>query len=1198
MCGSKGSTTTSSTFSPPPGVQANYDYLANQAKNVASTPFQQYGGQMVAPMTPEQQAGIGQINASANLAQPYIQAGTSYEQQGANPFGQEALNQYMSPYIGSVANATMANLNETNAQQQQQVLGSDIARGAYGGDRSQVAQSELARQQGLATGQTMSGVYQSGFNQAEQQFNSDQARRMAAGQTLAGFGTAAQNAAMQGGQAMMGAGAQEQAYQQALDSANQQQFQAAQAYPFETTQFLGNLLLGIGGQSGGTSLTSQPGPNVGSQLLGGLMTLGSIPWPSDERLKENMEPVGKTFDGQNIYKFNYKNDGRTMLGLSAQEVEKHTPEAVHKDGQGMRSVDYGTAVNKAAKRGHFADGGVPDWMGGAVHEGLGRAHFATAGSVSDIPYTSQPSGGTGTTPLSLKDLMPLVSLISEGKLGDKTNIPNKPAPLEEGTMMDVAKQLQGMSSDQRANMKANIGSVDSILNPTSTTPGTAINAAPWPSQWLLEGESQGTHSLGLNYAAGGVAGRGAYKDGQTVQPSSDDPPDQTEPNSAPSNAASFSLGNILPSKGQSAIEKATGLDLSDNARMGMLAAGLGMLSSRSPFFGVGVGEGATAGLGAYYNAKANDRAYANKQQELQMTEEQRDIDRQRLAEEKRYHDIDSGLRGQEYGWKAYEYLQSGMKYGTLSTGEKGYVDSRNGVEIPENKFGEYIKGQMAKMPFGANILGGKTAIGPTTSTGVSPAPSANAKLESTTKAGVVPATASTDQPPAPDETKSIVDAAKAVLNPPVDTSKAAVVPVETVLNPPNPAQNATLPFKVGAYGVPELSAEDHYNPDILTKAASYLREKYADLRDPQHEAQTKQALEWEKEARDLQNRKIATSSGTEYIATPGVVRPLSVGPKPIGPDDPKSYVNPDTGAVVQVPVDVGYKTTKGWKPDPEVPSNAVLQSGDKFQDTQKTKSAELESELMKGAPTLNNAITAIINYSAAAKSSEFGPTTTDKAKVAGVLKGLHFDSLADGVLDGTKTLADVADALKSTVDQAQTSAQAAFPRVTQNEFAIQKEEGTPNIDIDPNAAQRLSAVRLAPLLYTNSIISAWQKEKQTNNTENFESYLATWKKAHPYSLFQDSARKLLGNFRGTDLPQNADIIDNGLYVMPNAPSKTNSNLYKAAAAEHIRAGQTFKVSGVKHQGKEGWSYDAITPSDANSTFDAMTHYPAFQYGVQ
>ena len=620
MCGSKGSSTTSSTFTPPAGVQANYDYLSNQAKNVASTPFQQYAGQMVASMTPEQQAGIGQINASANLAQPYFEAATGYEQQGATPFGQQALNQYMSPYINSVANSTLANLNETNAQQQQQVLGNNITRGAFGGDRSQIAQAELARQQGLATGQTMAGIYQGGFNQAEQQFNADQARRMAAGQTLGGFGTAAQTAAMQGGQAMLGAGAQEQAYQQALDTANQQQFQAAQAYPFQTTQFLGNLLLGIGGQSGGTSLASQPGPNVGSQLLGGLMTLGSIPWGSDERLKENMEPVGKTFDGQNIYKFNYKNDGRTMLGLSAQEVEKHKPEAVHKDDQGMRSVDYETAVNGAAKRGHFADGGVPDWMGGAVHEGLGRAHYATAGSVDDIPYTSQPSGGTGTAPLTLKDLMPLAALISQGKLGGDLKFPDAPKPLEEGTMMDVAKQLQGMSSEQRANMKSNIGSIGNIINPPITVPGTAI------------GQSQGTYSLGLPYASGGVAARGAYKDGQTVPTPPDTMPDQAAPDqTTPSSSPLSSLGNILPSKGQSIIEKATGLDLSDNARMGMLAAGLGMLSSRSPFFGVGVGEGATAGLGAYYNAKANDRTYANKLRELQMTEEQRNIERERLG---------------------------------------------------------------------------------------------------------------------------------------------------------------------------------------------------------------------------------------------------------------------------------------------------------------------------------------------------------------------------------------------------------------------------------------------------------------------------------------------------------------------------------------------------------------------------------------
>jgi len=597
VCGSKGTSTTSSTFTPPANVQANYDYLANQAKSVAATPFQQYQGEMVAGLTPTQEAGIQNVNASAGLAQPYYGAGAGYVQQAATPFGQQQLNQYMSPYINDVVSQTMANLGETNAQQQQQLLGNAISQGAFGGDRAGIAQAELARQQNLATGQTLANVLQGGYGQALGQFNADQTRALQAGSTLGQLGTGAQAAGLQGAQAQLGAGAQQQAVQQAQDVANQQQFQAAQAYPFQTTQFLGNMLLGIGGQSGGTALTSTPGPNIGSQILGGLTTLASIPWGSDERLKENMEPVGETYDGQKIYKFNYKNDGHTMLGLSAQEVEKHHPDAVHKDGEGMRMVDYEKAVNHAAQRGHFAHGGIPDWMGGAVGaDGLGRAHYATDGA---IPYSDQPSGGS-TKPLTLADVMRVSQGILGEKPGGKTNIPTKtPDMPQDGGLMDVAKQLQNATPEQRANMKANIGALRSNLGVATVSPSDVL------------GESQGTYSLGLHYASGGVVGRHGYAGDGTVQSPSPD----TQTNQQP----------------QSLFERVTGQPLSDNARMGLLAAGLGMLSSKSPFFGVGVGEGATAGLGTYYNALANQRAYEKQQRELELTEEQRDIERQRVG---------------------------------------------------------------------------------------------------------------------------------------------------------------------------------------------------------------------------------------------------------------------------------------------------------------------------------------------------------------------------------------------------------------------------------------------------------------------------------------------------------------------------------------------------------------------------------------
>jgi len=288
----------SQVYAPPPEVMANYTALSDAAKQVAGTPFTPYTGEMVAGLTPTQQAGIENINASAAEAQPYYRAGSNLVGQAATPFSQQALDQYMSPYINSVAKATQANLNETNAQQQQQILGNAISQGAFGGDRGGIVQAELARQQGLAGGQTMANVYQGGYGQALGQFNADQARQLQAGSALAGMGTGAQQAALQGAQAQLSAGAQQQAVRQAQDVANQQQFQAQQAYPFQTLQYLANILLGVGGQSGGTALTSQQGGNIGSQLLGGLLSAGQIATMSDERTKENMAPVGKTFDGQ------------------------------------------------------------------------------------------------------------------------------------------------------------------------------------------------------------------------------------------------------------------------------------------------------------------------------------------------------------------------------------------------------------------------------------------------------------------------------------------------------------------------------------------------------------------------------------------------------------------------------------------------------------------------------------------------------------------------------------------------------------------------------------------------------------------------------------------------------------------------------------------------------------------------------------
>ena len=74
---------------------------------------------------------------------------------------------------------------------------------------------------------------------------------------------------------------------------------------------------------------------------------------SDERVKDDIEPVGELFDGQTIYKYKYRNgDPRHHIGLLAQEVEDRMPDAVGELGP-FKGVNYDKATSFAAELGRF-----------------------------------------------------------------------------------------------------------------------------------------------------------------------------------------------------------------------------------------------------------------------------------------------------------------------------------------------------------------------------------------------------------------------------------------------------------------------------------------------------------------------------------------------------------------------------------------------------------------------------------------------------------------------------------------------------------------------------------------------------------------------------------------------------------------------------------------------------------------------------
>lgn len=394
MGGGKGGST--STVQIPPEVLARYNAVNAQAEQVAKQPFRPYTGQFVSALAPSQQAGILNTNTAASTAQPYFesaargtqsslnaarpfqQSATSYTiggGQAVGPLTQQQIQYYQQPITETVINPTLQALQQQQGQQNSALQSQQIRANAFGGSRSGLEQAELNRQQLLGTSQALAPIYQQAYQSALQTATGQQgvvaadlARKLQAGQQLAGLGqqayqqqlgaanqlagigTGAQAAALQGAQAQIAAGGIEQQTAQADLTARYNQYLQQQGYPFQVAQFLANIAEGTGALSGSTTTTT-----------------GGGGFFSDRRLKTDIKDIGRTHDGQKIYSYKYSNDndGRTQIGLMAQEVEHKHPEAVGVMG-GYRTVDYKKATQDAERPARKSGGLIPDSQGGAV----------------------------------------------------------------------------------------------------------------------------------------------------------------------------------------------------------------------------------------------------------------------------------------------------------------------------------------------------------------------------------------------------------------------------------------------------------------------------------------------------------------------------------------------------------------------------------------------------------------------------------------------------------------------------------------------------------------------------------------------------------------------------------------------------------------------------------------------------------------
>ena len=263
------------------GVESNLSnwagpYVTNmlgQGQALANMPYQAYMGQLSAGASPLQTgafttaSGLTTPSSIGNAATTAGTIATDASKLAYSPtttsFNATQATNYMNPYLQASLNPQLDEARRQSQLTQQQNAAKMTQAGAFGGSRQAILDAEtqrtLANTQANITGQG----YSTAFNNAQQQFNADQQRKMQEAQYGAGFGlqglqTGLQAAQAQGSlgateastglanlNAQLGAGQQQRGIESEGIAADKAQFEEARANPYKMVQFQQSLLQGL-----------------------------------------------------------------------------------------------------------------------------------------------------------------------------------------------------------------------------------------------------------------------------------------------------------------------------------------------------------------------------------------------------------------------------------------------------------------------------------------------------------------------------------------------------------------------------------------------------------------------------------------------------------------------------------------------------------------------------------------------------------------------------------------------------------------------------------------------------------------------------------------------------------------------------------------------------------------------------------------
>ena len=254
--------------------------MLGQTQALAAQPYQVYQGPMTAGQSGLQSnvfQGLGSLNFPGQLGQSFSSAGAPTMGANGQPEGGMGVaSNYMNPYLQSVLNPQLDELQRRSQMNLQPDLAKLTQAGGYGGGRQAIMQSEANRNLLQEQNKTVGQGYANAYDKAMQQFNTEQGQAKGLAELMAQQGAAQRGIEQEGITADLNEFNAQRDYPQKMLQLQQSMLQGL---PIQTVQNTAGSLSGLGtllaGLGGGASVASGLGyKNVGELLKGFGLDLG------------------------------------------------------------------------------------------------------------------------------------------------------------------------------------------------------------------------------------------------------------------------------------------------------------------------------------------------------------------------------------------------------------------------------------------------------------------------------------------------------------------------------------------------------------------------------------------------------------------------------------------------------------------------------------------------------------------------------------------------------------------------------------------------------------------------------------------------------------------------------------------------------------------------------------------------------------